>query len=110
MEVRYEDLDERQQPALEKSADFLQHDLDYARIQETSVGSVKKPLTSFNEDLKEGLFSPVGRWKDKFPADQLTQFEQLIGRYLQELGYRLSNAANASANSIALQKMRWTYR
>jgi hypothetical protein len=110
MEVRYEGLVERQQPALEKIADFLHHDLDYARIQETSVGSVKKPLTSFKEDLKEGHFTPVGRWKDKFPADQLTQFEQLIGRYLQELGYSLSDPANASANSRALQQMRWTYR
>jgi hypothetical protein len=110
MEVRYEDLVERPQPALKKIGEFLQHDLDYARIQEASVGSVKKPLTSFKEDLKEGHFTPVGRWKDKFPADQLTQFEQLIGRYLQELGYPLSDPANVSANSLAMRKMRWTYR
>jgi hypothetical protein len=71
---------------------------------------VKKPLTSFKEDLKEGRFTPVGRWKDRFPADQLTQFEQLIGNYLQELSYPLSDPANASANSVALQKMRWIYR
>src|SRR5258708_40043861 len=102
MEVRYEDLDERQQPALEKSADFLQHDLNYDRIQETSVGSVKKPLTSFNEDLKGGHFTPVGRWRDRFPADQLTQFEKLIGHYLPELGYPLSDPANGAANYIAL--------
>ena len=110
MEVRYEDLVERQQPALEKIADFLHHDLDYTRIQETSVGSVKKPLTSFKEDLKEGHFTPVGRWKDKLTSDQLKQFEQLIGNYLQELGYPLSDPANASANSLAVQTMRWTYR
>jgi len=110
MEVRYEDLVERQQPALEKIADFLHHDLDYTRIQETSVGSVKKPLTSFKEDLKEGHFTPVGRWKDKLTSDQLKQFEQLVGNYLQELGYPLSDPANASANSLAVQTMRWTYR
>ena len=110
MEVRYEDLVERQQPALEKIADFLHHDLDYTRIQETSVGSVKNPLTSFKEDLKEGHFTPVGRWKDKLTSDQLKQFEQLIGNYLQELGYPLSDPANASANSLAVQTMRWTYR
>lgn len=110
MEVRYEDLVERPERALETIAGFLQHDLDYARIQETSVGSVKKPLTSFKEDLKEGHFTPVGRWKDKFPADKLTQFEQLIGRYLQELGYPLSDPANISANTLGLQAMRWTYR
>lgn len=110
MEARYEDLVERPEPALKQIGEFLQHDLDYSHIQETSVGSVKKPLTSFKEDLKEGHFTPVGRWKEKFPADQLTQFEQLIGRYLQERGYTLSDPANASANSLALRKMRLTYR
>ena len=110
MEVRYEDLVEEPEPALQQIAAFLQHDLNYAHIQETSVGSVKKPLTSFKEDLKEGHFSPVGRWKGIFPADQLKRFEQLIGRYLQELGYPLSDPANLSANSLALRKMRWTYR
>lgn len=110
MEVRYEDLVERPESTLKGIGAFLHHDLDYTHIQETSVGSVKKPLTSFKEDLKEGTFTPVGRWKDKFPAQQLTQFEQLIGRYLQELGYPLSDPANASANSLALRRMRWSYR
>jgi hypothetical protein len=108
--VRYEDLVERPESTLKNIGEFLQHDLDYTHIQEASVGSVKKPLTSFKEDLKEGHFTPVGRWKDRFPADQLMQFEQLIGNYLQELGYPLSDPANASANSVALQKMRWIYR
>jgi hypothetical protein len=110
IEVRYEDLVERPEPTLKNVGEFLRHDLDYTHIQEASVGSVKKPLTSFKEDLKEGRFTPVGRWKDRFPADQLTQFEQLIGNYLQELSYPLSDPANASANSVALQKMRWIYR
>jgi Sulfotransferase family len=110
IEVRYEDLVERPEPALRQIGTFLQHDLDYARIQQTSVGSVKKPLTSFKEDLSEGHFTPVGRWKDKFPADQLAEFEQLIGRYLQEMGYALSDPAHASANSLAVRRMRWEYR
>ncbi|MBI3645529.1 MAG: sulfotransferase [Acidobacteriales bacterium] len=110
MEVRYEELVERPESPLKKIGAFLQHDLDYARIQEASVGSVKKPLTSFKEDLKEGHFTPVGRWKEKFPPDQLIWFERLVGDYLQELGYLLSRPANASENSLAVWKMRWTYR
>jgi hypothetical protein len=110
IEVRYEDLVERPEPALKQIGEFLQHDLDYGRIQQASVGSVKKPLTSFKEDLSEGHFTPVGRWKDKFPPDQLAQFERLIGRYLQELGYPLSNPSHASEDSLSIRKMRWTYR
>jgi hypothetical protein len=110
IEVLYEDLVERPEPALKLIGEFLRHDLNYAHIQETSVGSVKKPLTSFKEDLVEGHFSPVGRWKDKFPAAQLKHFEQLIGRYLQELGYALCDPANVAADSMALRRMRWTYR
>jgi hypothetical protein len=109
-EVRYEDLVERPEPALLEIGEFLHHNLDYRQIQQTSIGSVKKPLTSFKEDLSEGHFTPVGRWKDKFPAAQLPEFEKLIGRYLQEMGYALSDPAHASANSLELQRMRWTYR
>src|ERR1700733_11065211 len=50
---------------------FLGQDLDYERIQQASIGSVKKPLTSFKEELQEGRFTPVGRWKDRFPPEQL---------------------------------------
>jgi hypothetical protein len=110
MEVHYEDLVERPEPALKHIGEFLKHDLDYSRIQTASVGSVKKPLTSFKEDLKEGYFSPVGRWKEKFPPEDLQKFEQLVGSYLQELGYQLSGPENVSANSLAIRKMRWTYR
>ena len=110
IEVRYEDLVERPEAPLKAIGSFLQHDLDYGRIQQSSIGSVKKPLTSFKEDLVEGHFSPVGRWKDKFPGSQLSQFEQLIGRYLMEMGYELSDPAHAATDSFALRRMRWTYR
>lgn len=109
MEVRYEELVEQPQPPLERIGKFLQHELDYARIQETSVGSVKKPLTAFKEDLKEGRFTPVGRWKDKFPPDQLVWFERLVGNYLQELGYTLSRPADGTEHSFEVRKMRWIY-
>lgn len=90
IDVRYEDLVERPRESLGVIGAFLQHDLDYENIQRDGIGSVKKPLTSFKEDLKEGRFTPVGRWKEKFPADQLARFERLIGEYMEELGYALS--------------------
>jgi hypothetical protein len=67
-------------------------------------------LTSFKEDLKDGHFTPVGRWKEKFPAAQLVWFERLVGSYLVELGYALADPAHATEKSIAIRRMRWTYR
>ena len=109
LEVRYEELVERQQPALKPVSEFLGHTLDYNRIQRTSVGSVKKPLTAFKEDLKEGRFSPVGRWRNKFPEDQLVWFERLVGNYLVELGYPLAHPGSVSERSLTVQMLRLEY-
>jgi len=90
MEIRYEELVSETRPSLNRVGAFLRHDLDYDRIQARSIGSVKKPLTAFQQELEEGRFTPVGRWKEKFPAEQLARFESLVGDYLEELGYTLS--------------------
>jgi hypothetical protein len=90
IEVRYEELVREPQHTLATIGDFLQCDLDYDRIRQASVGSVKTPLTAFKEDLQNGRFVPVGRWKEQFPAERLAEFEARIGDYMQELGYELS--------------------
>jgi len=96
IEVRYEDLVERPREALGTLGAFLQEDLDYERIQRDGIGSVKKPLTSFKEDLQEGRFTPVGRWREKFPPDQLLRFETLVGEYMEELGYAVSRKSESN--------------
>jgi hypothetical protein len=108
LEVRYEQLVERPQEVLAAVGFFLQHDLNYERIRQASIGSVKIPLTSFKQDLNEGRFTPVGRWKDKFPPDQLIEFEQLVGAYLQELGYALSTDSGTH-QSLATVRTRSVY-
>src|SRR5947208_1595783 len=90
MEVRYEELVSDPRKSLVRVSEFIQHDLDYDRILQARVGSVKNPLTSFKEDLNDGSFTPVGRWRNKFPPEQLARFERLVGDYLLELGYPLS--------------------
>jgi len=108
-EVRYEQLLERPREILPELGQFLRHDLDYDRIQRTRVGSIKTPLTSFEEDLKEGRFTPVGRWRDRFPSQQLAQFEDLIGDYMGELGY--PRATSPSGNrAFEVGKTRFVYR
>jgi sulfotransferase family protein len=108
MEVRYEELVSEPRHALTRLGDFLQHDLNYDRIQTNRVGSVKKPLTSFREDLNQGRFMPVGRWKKKFPPKQLLAFEALVGDYLRELGYALSTVGQEKPNFSA-KAMRLVY-
>jgi Sulfotransferase family len=109
MEVRYEDLVERPRATLRPVAAFIHHDLDYDRIQQNRVGSVRKPLTSFEEDLEEGHFSPVRRWQEKFPRHQLARFESLVGDYLQELGYALSGSLLPPSGGIAVGPTRFVY-
>jgi hypothetical protein len=108
LEVRYEELVHDPRKSLACVSEFIQQDLDYERILQTSVGSVKDPLTSFKEDLNDGHFTPVGRWKDKFPPEQLAWFERLVGDYLQELGYPLSGAVRLN-HSFSAKKMRYVY-
>jgi hypothetical protein len=110
LETRYEDLVNQPAETLERLAVFLQHDLDYERIRQNSIGSVKSPLTSFKEDLDRGQFAPVGRWKNKFPADQLVLFEDVVGDYMQELGYVLSTNNAKAKHSLAARRMRFIYR
>jgi hypothetical protein len=108
IEIKYEDLVAKTQATLAQLANFLQHDLNYERIQQASIGSVRSPLTAFPEELRSGSFAPVGRWKTAFPADQLLPFERLVGDYLSELGYVLSDA-NTKKQTLTAKTMRWTY-
>lgn len=102
METRYEDLVQTPAPELAKIGAFLGCDLDYECIKARSVGSIANPLTSFKEDLSKGSFSPVGRWREKFPAAQLPEFEALIGPYMQQMGYALSTSGrNGSLSTKA---------
>jgi len=100
MEIRYEGLVQQPRESLAAIGKFLHRDLDYERIQRDSIGSVRKPLTSFKEDLQEGRFTPVGRWKDKFPVELLAQMETLVGEYMQELGYSLSTDRAVQNHSL----------
>jgi len=109
MEVRYEELVGRPGETLPAVGAFLQQDLNYERIQQASIGSVKKPLTAFKEDLKEGRFTPVGRWKDIFPPAQLAEFERLVGAYMKELGYSLSADAEIVSRRWSTAGMRSIY-
>jgi hypothetical protein len=108
LEVRYEDLVNQPRETLLRVGRFIDRDLDYDFIRHVGIGSVKRPLTAFEDDLARGEFAPVGRWKTAFPLEQLTWFESLVGRCLCELGYPLSNPA-PHVSPMGVWRMRLLY-
>jgi hypothetical protein len=109
LEVRYESLVSQPRETLACVGSFIDCDLDYDRILDSGIGSVRRPLTAFEDDLKRGEFAPVGRWKTAFPPDQLEWFESLVGDYLRELGYPLSRPGSAAQHRLAVRRMRVVY-
>jgi len=85
-EVRFEDLNANPERTLAELGSFIQHDLDYERIQRAGIGSVSRPNSSFAKET-ESSFNPVGRWKSKMSEEQLAAFEDVVGEFLDELGY-----------------------
>jgi hypothetical protein len=91
LEVRYEELVSDPRTTLKKLEQFLDHDLDYDRIQCTSLGRLRKSNSSFPEDRR----SPVNRWKEQLSIHEVRAIEAQVGGYLEELGYPLSSAVEA---------------
>ena len=110
MEVRYEDLVQRPEETFHGVVRFIGGEPDSDRAKITSIGSAKEALTSFPEDIRRGAFAPVGRWRERFPADQLRDFEILIGRYMEELGYQPSLSEPDRVANSRHRAMRLMYR
>jgi hypothetical protein len=96
LEVRFEDLIGRPRETLEEVAAFLDYQLDYERMQSTALGTLRTPNTSFKENLTQGEFNPVGRWQVECPPDDIRICEQLVGTFLEELGYPLAGTRQRS--------------
>jgi hypothetical protein len=106
-EVRFEELVARPQETLARLGSFIDHDLDYERIQRAGIGSVSEPNSSFLGE-SNGTFNPVARWKTKMSAEQIAFFEQLVGDFLLKLGYSLLSEVKRET-SLRAARMRATY-
>jgi sulfotransferase family protein len=106
-EVRFEELITNPQETLSRIGGFIDHDLDYDRIQHARIGSVSQPNSSFAKE-SDGPFNPVGRWKARMSAGQMTAFEGLVGGFLRELGYGLFSEAKQGI-SLSAARLRTTY-
>jgi hypothetical protein len=90
IEVRYEDLVCHPEKTLTELGEFLDHDLDYGRIQKTAVGRVASPNTIWNEESAAASFRPINRWKAKLTQSEIADLEVLIGDGLEEFRYSVT--------------------
>jgi hypothetical protein len=112
LEVRYEELVSEPRTTLRKLKEFLDHDLNYDRIQEASLGRLRESNSSFSEkseDEEDDRRSPVNRWREKLSSNQVASVEAIIGEYLEELGYPLSSQAGARKSTLRKKCMRAFY-
>jgi hypothetical protein len=89
IEIHYEDLVTQPRTVLQRLGDFLDHDLDYDRIQSTGLGRLRESNSSFRSNEKEAQ-NPVNRWKEKLSHQEVVALEALVGATLQEFGYPLT--------------------
>jgi hypothetical protein len=109
LEVHFEDLLAQPQDTLQQISLFIDQPLDYEIIRTVAYGSVSKPNTSFRGEASAD-FNPVGRWKKNFTPEQLLQFERLVGKTLQELGYPLANESAQGQMNLSLRATRLLHR
>jgi hypothetical protein len=91
LEVHYEELVKETPVVLERLGKFLDHDLDYDRIQHAGLGRIRESNSSFLEDAQQAQ-RPVQRWKERLAPKEIAELETLIGPALEDFGYLLSLA------------------
>jgi hypothetical protein len=109
LEVRFENLVARPRETLAEVGRFIEQDLDYDQILSAGMRRLKVPNTSFEAELSQPGFNPVGRWKKACGPEQLAMMESLIGKALTELGYSLGSPAESLMENLEVQKMRFLY-
>ena len=90
LEVHYEDLVGKPHETLQKLSAFLDHDLDYDRIQKAGLGRVSVSNSSFREEAANNGVNPMGRWKERLSRADVAAIEAAVGECLEQNGYALS--------------------
>jgi hypothetical protein len=89
-EIHYEDLITRPRESLQKLGGFLDHDLDYDRIQAAALGRLSETNSSFREEAGKEKINPLGRWKKRLASSDVAAIEAAVGECLEQNGYALS--------------------
>jgi hypothetical protein len=109
LEVHYEDLVQNPRETLVRIGKFIEHDLDYDRIQQVALGTVHNPNSSFRGDGKETEANPIGRWKRLFTPSQVRDIESSIGNLLVDTGYALETPPAELRLSLPVRFMNFLY-
>ena len=109
MEVHYEKLVQNPRETLAEIGQFIDHDLEYDRIQQVALGSVHNPNSSFRGDGNETEANSIGRWKRMFNPEQVRDIESSIGNLLVDTGYNLETSAKDLHSSLAVRLMNIVY-
>ncbi len=109
IEVRFEDLIANPRETLGKLGGFINHDLDYDRIQRASLGRLSESNSSFREESAKENINPLGRWKQRLARADVAAIEATVGECLQENGYELSLPPAERCPSLRHSWMRSMY-
>lgn len=86
--------------------EFMHHDLNYERIQQNAIGTVRTPNSSFKGATGRDTFKPIGRWKG-IEGVEAERMEALLAPLLQELRYEIDLSARLD---FTAWRMRFFYR
>ena len=109
IEIHFEDLIANPYETLDKLGGFLDHDLDYDRIQRADLGRLSETNSSFREEGAKEKINPLGRWKERMAHADVAAIEATVGECLQENGYELSLPAAERRRSLRHSWMRGIY-
>jgi Sulfotransferase family len=109
IEIRYEDLTTNPRETLGTLGGFIDHDLDYDRIQRAGLGRLSETNSSFREEGTREKLNPLGRWKERLAHADVAAIEATVGECLEENGYELSLPANERRRGLRHSWMRAMY-
>ena len=109
IEIRYEDLLTSPQETLGRLGGFIEHDLDYDRIQRAGLGRLSETNSSFREEGAKEQLNPLGRWKERLATGDVAALEGTVGSCLAENRYELSLPAAERHMSLRHSWMRGIY-
>jgi hypothetical protein len=108
IEIRYEDLMTDPQETLGRLGSFIDHDLDYEKIQRAGLGRLSQTNSSFREEGAANL-QPLGRWKQRLSKANIAAIESAVGGCLEENGYPLSLPVDERHLTLRSSGMRAIY-